>query len=110
MIFRKHTLSLEILLNRTLNIKNAKIHKHLYATLYQKFYSRYNNFGAQNQSIFELCSRTWIKNKKIIEARVSCNQKTFIKQPEVAKNPENHKQRPALGITEFEQVVITGKY
>ena len=67
--------------------ENAKIYEHLYAILYPKFYSSYNKFGAENQSIFELFYREWINNRKSYETGVSNNQKTSINQAELAKSP-----------------------
>ena len=64
-------------------VENAKIYQHFYATLYPKFYSHYNKFGAENQSIFGLCYREWIKKRKNYEAGVGNNKKTSIKQAEV---------------------------
>ena len=79
-------------------VENAKIYQH------QKFYSRYDKIGVENRLVFELCYKEWINNRENLETRVSCYQKTSIKQAEVDKNPKNHKQRPGLTITEFKQV------
>ena len=43
--------------------ENAKIFQHLYTTLYPKFYSRNNKFGAENKLLFDLCYREWINSK-----------------------------------------------
>ena len=43
--------------------ENAKIFQHLYTTLYPKFYSRNNKFGAENRLLFDLCYREWINSK-----------------------------------------------
>ena len=45
-------------------VENAKIYQHLYTTLYPHFYSRYNKFGAENWTIFELYYRDRIYNRK----------------------------------------------
>lgn len=60
--------------------------------------SRYSKFGAENQSVFELCYRKWINNRKYSETGVSNNKKTSIKQAEVARSPENYEERYASSI------------
>ena len=54
--------------------------------------SRYSKFGAENQSVFELCYRKWINNRKHSETGVSNNKKLLLNKQkllEVQKTMKN---------------------